>query len=392
MNSTVSQSEVERKGLQILLEEPFRLFFPLGVFGGLCGVWPWVAYHLGWADSYSAYGHGLLQIQAFEMAFAVGFLMTVLPRFLETDGARPWELVVGWALCAAGMVALVVGAWRLGEGLFLCLALHLSLFGLRRLHSRGDDPPPFFAFLPAGLGSAIFGSCLILCPQVAFPRLGELLVEQGILLAFVLAVGSHLGPRLLYGHRGFPETTTPAAHRRLGLLGGVAVALLTSFVLESGWHAATGQVLRAAIVSAYLFGVLRVDRTPTNPWIHLHLLRGSLISLCLGLWLPPLFPQHALAALHLSFVGGFGLMTIIVATRVVTGHCDAERLWVGNHWPVSLPALLIALAVPVRLAADIAPLYYFQILAVAGSLWLAGLVLWGLYFVPLLRPSRVTPD
>ena len=85
MNSTVSQSEVERKGLQILLEEPFRLFFPLGVFGGLCGVWPWVAYHLGWADSYSAYGHGLLQIQAFEMAFAVGFLMTVLPRFLEAE-------------------------------------------------------------------------------------------------------------------------------------------------------------------------------------------------------------------------------------------------------------------------------------------------------------------
>ena len=368
------------------------MFFPLGVLGGLAGVWPWVGYHLGWVDSYSGIGHGLLQIQGFEMAFAVGFLMTALPRFLETSRTRLWELIIGWSLCAAGIAALTLNAWRLGEALFLAFAVHVSLFGLRRLRARGDDPPPFFAFLPVGLVSAGGGAALILWPLPGFGRLGENLVEQGIMLAFVLAVGSHLGPRLLYGNRAFPETTTPAAHRQLLVFGGVGLALLVSFPIEAAIHSGAGQVLRAVVVSGYLFGVLRVYRWPMQPWIHLHLLRLSFWSLCVGLWLPPLLPDHTLAALHLTFIGGFGLMTMIIATRVVTGHCDAEDLWQGNRLPVVVPVGLIAVSVPVRLAADLAPLVYFECLAAAGVLWLAGVALWGLIFLPKLRPSHVSPD
>jgi uncharacterized protein involved in response to NO len=366
--------------------------FPLGIVASLPGVWPWVSYHLGWADTYSGVRHGLLQIQGFEMAFAVGFLLTVLPRFLETQRTRLWELLVGWMLTAGGILALSLDDWWLGEWLFLALALHVTLFGLRRLRSRGDDPPPFFAFLPVGFISAAAGAALILWPISGFERLGENLVEQGILLAFILAVGSHLGPRLLYGHRGFPETTTPAAHRRLLVLGMVGLVLLASFPLEVAVHAGVGQVLRAAIVSGYLFGVLRVYRAPTRPWLHLHLLRLSFWSLCAGLWLAPLFPGATLAVLHLSFIGGFGLMTIIIATRVVTGHCDAEQLWEGHHWPVAVPVSLIALSVPVRLLADVAPQFYGECLASAGVLWLAGVVLWGVVFIPKLGPSHVTPD
>ncbi len=356
------------------------------------GVWPWVGYHLGWAESYSGIGHGLLQIQGFEMAFAVGFLMTVLPRFLETTATRLWELTLGWCLCAVGIMALTLDAWFLGEALFLALAVHVSVFGLRRLHGRGDDPPPFFAFLPVGFLSAGGGAALLLWPLPGFPRLGENLIEQGVLLAFVLAVGSHLGPRLLYGNRTFPETTTPAAHRRLLVFAGVGLALLVSFPIEAAGHSGTGQVLRAVIVSGYLFGVLRVYRSPAQPWIHVHLLRLSFWSLCAGLWLPPLLPDHALAALHLTFIGGFGLMTIVIATRVVAGHCDAESLWEGNRLPVVLPVGLIALSVPIRLAADLVPLIYFECLAVAGILWLAGIALWGLIFLPKLGPSHVSPD
>ena len=388
---TVAQSRPLQDRLQLILEEPFRAFFPLGVLGGLAGVWPWVGYRLGWADSYSGIGHGLLQIQGFEMAFAIGFLMTTLPRFLETNRTRLWELGIGWSLCATGIVALTLNAWRLGEGLFLALAVHVSLFGLRRLRSRGDDPPPFFAFFPVGFLSAGGGAALILWPQPGFERLGETLVEQGILLAFVLAVGSFLGPRLLYGNRTFPETTTQSAQRQLLVFGGVGLALAISFPIEVAVHSGAGQVLRAVIVSGYLFGILRVYRSPVQPWFHVHLLRLSFWSLCVGLWMPPLLPDHSLAALHLTFIGGFGLMTMIIATRVVTGHCDAESLWQGNRLPIVVPVGLIALSVPVRLAADMAPLLYFECLAAAGVLWLAGVGLWGLIFLPKLGPSHVSP-
>lgn len=362
------------------------------MLGGLLGVWPWLRFGLGWGVAPSGYAHGLLQIQGFEMPFAVGFLMTVIPRFLETRPTRVWELTLGWCLGAAAITAFAVDAWRLGEMLFLGLGVHIMVYGLRRLHGRGDDPPPFFAFLPVGFISAVGGAALILWPLAGFARLGERLVEQGILLAFVLAIGSHLGPRLLYGNRTFPETTTPAAHRRLLILGGLGLLLLATFPLEAGGFALAGQLLRALIVTSYLMLVLRVYRTPERPWLHVRLLRLSFLSLCAGLWLAPLWPAVYLAAMHLTFIGGFGLMTVIIATRVVTGHCDAESLWDEQRWQVTVPASLVALSVPARLLADLVPQWFLPAIAAAGALWLSGLFLWGVVFVPMLGPSHVTPD
>ena len=124
-----------------LLEEPFRAFFPLGVVGAVAGVLPWVWFHAGWQPVYPGYAHGLLQIQGFVMVFAVGFLMTALPRFLETTPTRPWELLLGWLLCAGVVTCLCLGLITPGELLFLGLLAHLALFAGRRLVTRGDDPP-----------------------------------------------------------------------------------------------------------------------------------------------------------------------------------------------------------------------------------------------------------
>lgn len=59
------------------------------------GGFHWLWYYLGWIDRYAGLYHGLFQIQGFERAFAAGFLMTAMPRFLETPGTRPWELLPG---------------------------------------------------------------------------------------------------------------------------------------------------------------------------------------------------------------------------------------------------------------------------------------------------------
>ena len=377
---------------ETLLEEPFRLFFPVGVIATFAGVVPWVLYFAGAKSGYPGYGHGMVQIQGFEMAFATGFLMTAVPRFLEARGTRSWELVCGLALCAATALALSLDYAVAGEVLFLAISLHLSVFVLRRLWGRGDDPPPYFAFLPIGFLSAILGACLILWPVATLPRLGELLVEQGVMLSFLLAVGSHLGPRLIYGHRGFPETTTPAAHRRLRRLFGVGLLLLLSFPLEAAGFARAGVGLRAAIVSWYLFGELKLYRAPARGLLHTHLFRLSFYSVAAGLWLVTLVPIPASASLHLMFVGGFGLMTFVVATRVTVGHGGFEELWETNRAAVIVPLTLIALSAPTRLAADALPAFYFELIVGAGALWLAGAALWGLMFVPKLAPWHVAPD
>ena len=63
----------------MLRREPFRLFFPLGVALAWIGIGHWIAYWGGWIGSYSCLAHGLVQIQGFLFAFALGFLLTALP-------------------------------------------------------------------------------------------------------------------------------------------------------------------------------------------------------------------------------------------------------------------------------------------------------------------------
>lgn len=380
-------------GSDILLVEPFRVLFPVGVLATLVGVVPWLSFALGWAQPPAGYTHGMLQIQAFEAAFAAGFLMTALPRFLETTQTRWWELLTSLSLCLGLTVALGTSNWRVGQWLFLALMTHLLIFVGRRLVTRGDDPPPFLAFVPIGLLAGFLGALTILWPVPGLTRLGERLVQQGVLIPLILAIGSHLGPRLLYGPRPFPETTTPAAHRRFALLLGLGIMLLASFLVEAAVNPRLGMILRALIVSGYLLIVLRVYRPPTQNLFHLHLLRLSFFLLPLGLWIGAFgTATQQLSALHLTFVGGLGLMTFIIASRVVIGHAGFEDLWDNHRVPLALPLGLIAIATPVRLAADAFPAHYAQWLGASAAAWLLGVALWGIWFIPKMSPRHVAPD
>ncbi len=378
---------------QILLEEPFRVLFPIGVLASLLGVTPWLSFALGWTQPPSSYSHGMLQILCFEASFAIGFLMTALPRFLETTPTKLWELLLSTGLALALTVALATDHLNAGQWIFLALMLHMLLFGIRRMRTRGDDPPPFFAFLPIGLGAGILGSVFVLHPASTLPRLGENLIQQGILLSLVLAVGSHLAPRLLYGQREFAETTTAAAHRRTLVLFLLGLVLLASFYIEAAGAQRIGLILRAAIVTGYLVIVLRIYRVPTSNLMHLHLLRLSFIMLALGLWVAAMQTgQQQVAALHLSFVGGMGLMTFIIASRVVIGHSGFEDLWQNHRAGLVVPLSLIALTTPVRLAADAFPEHYVTWVGASSGLWILGVTLWGIVFVPKMSPRHVAPD
>ncbi|MBI4531701.1 MAG: hypothetical protein HY709_09260, partial [Candidatus Latescibacteria bacterium] len=58
-------------GLRLICNEPFRVFFPLGIVCGLIGVSHWLLYQVGWIGQYSCFYHGLIQIQGFLTCFIV---------------------------------------------------------------------------------------------------------------------------------------------------------------------------------------------------------------------------------------------------------------------------------------------------------------------------------
>jgi len=73
--------------------EPFRIFFPLGIALAWIGIGHWVAYAAGWIGTYSCTAHGLVQIQGFLLAFALGFLLTAIPRRTASEPASAIGIV-----------------------------------------------------------------------------------------------------------------------------------------------------------------------------------------------------------------------------------------------------------------------------------------------------------
>ncbi|NKB71175.1 MAG: hypothetical protein GKR89_29235 [Candidatus Latescibacteria bacterium] len=376
----------------IVLEEPFRLFFPLGVVGGLVGVFLTFSPQLDLGLPPGGLHHGLLQIQGFVLSFAVGFLMTALPRFVEAPQARGWELGVSVGLLAGSAVALVSGHWRLAEFGFVALLIHLVVFALRRLRKGQDNPPPSFILVGVGLLSGLAGGGFLLYPLSGFNRLGPNLLEQGLLVSLVLGVGSYLGPRLLYGDRGSPQTQGPLFRRGLWGHGTAGLLLLGSFVLEAGWDPVWGRLLRAVVVAGHLLVAVGIHRLPRRRLGHLYLLWLSLWCLPGGICLAGLFPAYEVAMLHITFIGGFGLITLVIASRVVVAHCDLEAMWDRHAGRLVWPGLLLLLSAAARVGADLLPQRYVFFLHGGAGLWLIGLVLWGRAFVPKLGSGDISPD
>src|SRR4249920_2181605 len=95
--------------------EPFRPFFPLGVLLGWIGIGHWLLYSLGITATYSCMLHGLVQTQAFLMAFAVGFLMTALPRRTQTAPPSTVELWTAAGALTTTAVAATTERWAVAE-------------------------------------------------------------------------------------------------------------------------------------------------------------------------------------------------------------------------------------------------------------------------------------
>ncbi len=369
--------------LALCCQEPFRLFFPLGLLCQFVGVSHWAFYYWGWIASYSGYYHSFVQIQLYETAFVVGFLAMALPRFWEAPSAQIGEIAVATALFFLAAVAALTGYWTVARGAYLVLLILFATFLCRRFFQRQDHLPPVFIFIPLGLAAGIAGAAMAIWPLSPWVGLGEALLTQGMLLLLLWAVSGYLGPRLLYGERAEAATVGGAARRQRVALVLFGVALLGSFCIEVAWSVLWGRLLRAALLGGYLLA-MGFYRLPQRRHAPLYALLFALWCAPLGTLLAALWPAAQTGALHVLFLGSFGLATTAISSRVISAHCDAEQAWSGEHSPLGRVFLLLVLALVLRLAADGWPAHYFALLHAGALLWIGGQVLWTLRFVPLL--------
>lgn len=373
-----------------LPRKPYRLFFPLGIAISWVGVGQWLLFTSGRIEAYLSIFHSMAQVQGFLICFAMGFLFTMLPR--RTESAPPPRTLL--LLCAACPLAITLAAalefWIWAQAAWLLLLGLLARFAIPRLVSGKRRPPVSFLWLPIALicgtvGSVMTGFGAAIPGWWTLHEIGRSLVLQGFFLCLVLGVGSFVVPLFTRGEGLRDADLVLGLKRQTALHCSAAVLLILSFVVE--WTASQrgGYALRAALLFAVLSSVGKIHRFPTK--------RGTIrLLVWIGVWCVPsgyllgaLFPSLGKGALHVTFVGGFGLLVLAVSSQVVLGHEGREalrdRAWIH---PLLIVLLLLA-AVAARALYELQSERQLLWMTTSATAFLLATLAWGALLRPALR-------
>jgi uncharacterized protein involved in response to NO len=357
---------------------------------GWVGIGHWLLYAGGLSTSYSCLMHGLVQTQAFLVAFALGFLFTALPR--RTSSAPPASATLAAAalLVVATAAALVAHLWLVAQVGYLAGLILLLAFAARRL--AGDRarrrPPATFVLIPIGLLHGGAGAMLLALglgesAGPAVTALGALLVEQGVFLCVATGVAGLILPLLSGTPPPADLGSSPLEGRRAVAYAAAGAVLFASFALEVAGLARLAPILRAAVVALVLAVGHRAWRPPRRPGFHRRLAWIAVWLMPLGLAASGVWPDYRVPALHVLFIGGFGVLTFAVATHVVLGHTGAPDLALGRPRAVVATGIALLLAMLARVAADLSHTYFAH-LGWAAAMWIAGTLVWLAFVAPRL--------
>lgn len=379
--------------MKLILKDPFRVFFPIGILLTFVGAffWPLKIYGWGFAE-HSSQTHIYLHIYGFLLAFVIGFLTTALPRLSETSFLRLHEfLVLFIAFCfLISSIFLQYHAVALID--FAVIVLFLAWFCWNRFANRKRDLPPTFVFLAFALVSALCGVFIqisILLDWGIFSPgsflLGKNLIYQGFLLFLFLGVGGFL-IRSILGMNPRQSAYNKNFRRVL------AVGILVSFFIESEWSSQLGLGLRALLISFEVLTQIQFLKKTSTGKLGFRSLQTALLMLLIGSWSEVFAPEsYGIDLRHMTYAGGFSLGLFAISTRVIFSHCGFSEKLQGSYRPYSVAFSLFFLAVATRVVVIFLPNSYENHLAYASFAWCLGLVIWFLYVLAKVfrKPSTL---
>lgn len=372
--------------LERLRNEPFRIFFPLAFLLGAAGVSHWVLLSAGVLGRYLALFHAVTQMQAFMLAFASGFLLTAIPKRTRSAPASWAEIGALVVLLPTVSLATLFGAIAVGQLSYAGALLVLAQFAVRRFANRaaGRRPPTSFVLVPLGLLAGFAGAIMLVFAASGETApwtyaLGRALVFEGVFLCLALGVGPFFLAVALHG-----EAPPDISRGALGAIAGYAAAgaiLLVSLVLHANGFVQAGLILRGGTVVAVLCAG-GAWRRPSRSGHNRQLLWLATWMLPAGLIIAAVFPEHRVACMHVTFIGGFGLLAFSVATHVTLGHSGNSKDQAGRPRAIAWFGGLFAAAMLLRSVGTVVSSRYFETLGVAAVLWLAAASIWALYLLP----------
>src|SRR5690606_10486376 len=311
------------KKTHLVLSEPYRLCFPLGVLALLWGIFLWLP--IIWnPEIYPVLLHRYLVINGFAGLFIGGFLMTAVPRFSKTFFARSFELIGYLLVSLLGLYF----AYHDNEKLMFIFSslqpLILLFYLFSRIFKRKENPPYSFIFIFIGLilwtvsalGSAFFDS-----------EMFRHLHHEGAIAAIILGVGGRLIPGIL-GHVEIVSAQREKYERPVPILMTVPWdfwIIIALFVGSYFLDESIGVWLRVVSVSVVALKYWKLYLAPKEKtaltwciWISAWLITLSFIIR--GGW-----SEGAIHASHSFFINGIVLLSLLIGTRVIQSHGPKDK-------------------------------------------------------------------
>ena len=386
--------------------DPYRLFFPLGIAIGIAGVAIWPVYYFGLSPDYSGRSHAFVQSTGFVYAFVVGFLLTAIPRFTNTEGpGRAIQFVLA-AMLLISSAAFELRIERIGHVVFLlthCLLLYLV--AVRFVHRR-NPPPATFPLIGIGLLTGALGAVInagiawgVFDPKLDL--LGKRSLTEGMILLLVLGVGGFLGPRLL-GFRQIPDFQKVGAlsdetglswleRHETAIFVLIGFVMVATLVAEYVFMLRPAAYVRTIIATAIIAIKIRPWQPPAVRSTLAWCVWLSFLFLTIGLWVSVVAPAYRVEFLHIVFIGGFTLLILSVGMRVTLSHGGHSIAAEKRSWPLRIGITAVIIAMMARAGATFAPNSFFEHLAIAALLWIAALAVWGYYLIRLLQSDQTKP-
>ncbi len=383
----------------LVVNEPFRAFFPLGMVLGICGVLLWPLHYSGIIATYPIVPHLRMMIYGFLGCFVFGFLFTAGPRLLSCP--KPNKRVVS-ALFATSLLTPILAFFNpiASDLLFLGQLLGVVALGVYGFSKRGDMPPPGFVLGITGLICAVVGTVFMVMLSMGKGgaisyQLSRVLLFQAFPALPLIGIGAFFFPKLSGAPNPQDLPTNPRLSKpwlvRASFAAATAAGFIVSIVFEIKGQLQVAYLLRAAALGGYLVSetpLLVRPRQANSQLLHLLICSASIV-LCFAL--VGLFPAQRTAWLHGFFICGLSGSILLVATRVVFGHSGNFPLAVASKNPLLIAIGILAFAAAARVASDFWPNVRTTHQLYAATAWLAVAAVWMYKVAPKVGQSDSPP-
>jgi len=301
------------------IENPYLILFTAGIICGLVGVLLWTLFSFHILNFYPRQAHATLMFSGFLWAFVAGFLMTAVPRMTQAGFAKLWEVLTAVALVAMTLLITLRQETQMLVGVLTLQSLFLFYFILKRFLISRRIPFEGFLFVPFAFTHLFYGLLLFIQGN-----LGLFFLHSGeaFILNLISGVGSRLIPVILRVPQAInPDQTT--VHKKYGEYFLFALFLNSTFLIQDFYSIQIGLFLRAFFIFVYSITHFKILKIPSSVTFNGWGLKISSLFLFLGYFFAGVFPEYQLSFLHLSYIGGFSLITLMIATRVCLAHSGA---------------------------------------------------------------------